>query len=152
VGVAAGLQTLVQGLSRGELPELTSLIYEAREVCLDRLRAEAREVGGEHVVGNRLSIRELAPGLLEIVALGTAVRPGAVKPLTPILPAQAVIIERSALDDPMERSERNQVAAAAVRSGEAAQRAGGCLFVALLGAFALFSICAGLLTAVMSGS
>lgn len=152
VGVAAGLQTLVQGLSRGELPELTSLIYEAREVCLDRLRAEAREVGGEHVVGNRLSIRELAPGLLEIVALGTAVRAGGVKPLTPILPAQAVIIERSALDDPMERSERNQVAAAAARSGEAAQRAGGCLFVALLGAFALFSICAGLLTAVMNGA
>ena len=41
----SGLGTLLQSLSRGELPELTSLIYEARERCLDLLRQDPARSG-----------------------------------------------------------------------------------------------------------
>ncbi len=151
VGVAAGLQTLVQGLSRGELPELTSLIYEAREVCLDRLRAEAEQVGGEHVIGNRLSIRELAPGLLEIVALGTAVRSGAPKPQSPILPPQAVISDRRAVEEPLDRADSNVAASAMARTGQAGKQMQGCMVFALLFGFVFFASCTGLMSSLFGG-
>jgi len=90
LGVAAGIGTLFQSMSRGELPELTELVYEARERCLERLRQDAKALGAERVMGNRLVIREIGPGLVEIVAIGTAVHRSDAKPSSPSLPVQAV--------------------------------------------------------------
>lgn len=90
LGVAAGIGTLFRSMSRGELPELTELVYEARERCLERLRHDGKHLGAERVIGNRLIIREIAPGLIEIVAIGTAVRRSDAKPASPSLPVQAV--------------------------------------------------------------
>lgn len=91
LGVAAGIGTWFQSMSRGELPELTHLVYEARERCLERLRNEGAALGAERVIGNRLVIRELSRGLVEIVAIGTAVRRAqGAEPATPTLPVQAV--------------------------------------------------------------
>lgn len=97
LGVVGGIGTLFQGLSRGELPELTSLIYSARENCVDLLRAEAERADAERVIGNRLLIRELGPGLIEIMAIGTAVRrQEGLTPASPQLIPQAIIVDREA--------------------------------------------------------
>ncbi len=98
LGVAAGIGAMLKSMSRGEIPEVTKLVYEARENCIALLREEAIRSGGERVIGNRLMIRELSPGLIEVVAIGTAVKraPG-FEPETPQLIPQAVITENRAL-------------------------------------------------------
>ncbi len=96
LGVAAGVGAIFKSISRGELPEVTKLIYEARENCLDLIRQEAQQLGAERVIGNRLQIREIGSGMVEVVALGTAVRraPAGMVPQTDALIPQAVIIDK----------------------------------------------------------
>jgi uncharacterized protein YbjQ (UPF0145 family) len=96
LGVAAGIGAMFQSLQRGELPEVTKLIYQARENCLELVRREAQQIGAERVIGNRLQIREIGSGLVEVVAIGTAVRRAdGMRPETPQLIPQAVIYDRS---------------------------------------------------------
>lgn len=96
LGVAAGIGTLFRSVAKGELPELTRLIYEARENAIDLVRKEAEALGAERVIGNRLQIREIGSGLVEVVAIGTAVsRAAFAAPASPVLIPQAVISERS---------------------------------------------------------
>lgn len=91
LGVVGGIGASFAALAKGELRELTELVYGARENCLGLLREEAESVGAERVIGNRLQIRELSPGLIEVVAVGTAVRRLAgIAPHSPALPFQAV--------------------------------------------------------------
>jgi uncharacterized protein YbjQ (UPF0145 family) len=98
LGVAGKIGTTLRAMSRGELPELTSLVYDARENCLDLVRREAMALGAERVVGNKLSITELSPGLIEVFAIGTAIRRvDGMQPATRELIPQAVIAERDAL-------------------------------------------------------
>lgn len=92
LGLVGGIGASFAALAKGELGELTELIYGARENCLSLVRREAESVGAERVVGNRLNIRELSPGLIEVVAVGTAVRRvGGMAPHSASLPIQAVI-------------------------------------------------------------
>ncbi|MDW8244992.1 MAG: heavy metal-binding domain-containing protein [Sandaracinaceae bacterium] len=95
LGVVAGLSSLIKAIGRGELTELTQIIYEARENCISKLREEATRVGAERVIGNRLTIRELSPGLIEVIGLGTAVvrAPQGLRPESQMLPPQAVLRE-----------------------------------------------------------
>ena len=103
LGVAAGIGSMFQSLQRGELPEVTKLIYEARENCLELIRREATALGAERVIGNRLQIKEIGSGMVEVVAIGTAVRRADhMKPQTPQLIPQAVISLKS-----NSQSERN---------------------------------------------
>ena len=98
LGVVGGIGTLFSGMAKGELSELTALVYRARENCLELMRREAMRVGAERVIGARLHIREISQGLIEVVAIGTAARPAAdMAPTTPTLLTQAVIVERDAL-------------------------------------------------------
>jgi len=98
LGLVGGIGALFSALARGELSELTQLIYGARENCLALLRQEAQQVGAERVIGNRLQIRELSPGLIEVVAVGTAVRPlDGVAPHSPTLPFQAIVRDEDSL-------------------------------------------------------
>jgi uncharacterized protein YbjQ (UPF0145 family) len=95
LGAIGGLKAAFQGLVRGELKELTTLIYDAREHVFDRLRAEAAALGADEVVGIKTYIIELGSSLVEIFAVGTAMRkmPG-VGVQTPNLPAQAIIRDK----------------------------------------------------------
>ena len=80
---------------KGEIGDLTTLIYDAREHVFERLKREAAAAGAEEVVGIKTYIIELGSSLVEIFAVGTAVRklPGiAVK--TAALPAQAIIRDK----------------------------------------------------------
>jgi uncharacterized protein YbjQ (UPF0145 family) len=91
LGVVGGIGASFAALAKGELTEVTELVYGARENCLSLLREEAQSVGAERVIGNRLQIRELSPGLIEVVAVGTAVRRlSGITPYSASLPVQAV--------------------------------------------------------------
>ncbi len=101
LGVAAGIGALFRSVSRGELTEVTQLIYSARENCLELIRREAQQLGAERVIGNRLQIRELGSGMVEIIAIGTAVKraPAGMTPETDQLIPQAVIVDKQSERD-----------------------------------------------------
>ncbi|MDE2293308.1 MAG: heavy metal-binding domain-containing protein, partial [Elusimicrobia bacterium] len=92
LGVAGGIMAAFKSMSRGEIPELTSLIYEAREKALDRIQQDAKAWNADEVVGVKTRIYGLGGGLIEFMAIGTAVRkvPG-LTTKTPALPPQAVM-------------------------------------------------------------
>src|ERR1700760_2446855 len=95
LGAIGGIKAAFQSLVRGELGDLTTLIYEAREQVFDRINREAAALGAEEVVGIKTYIVELGSSLVEIFAVGTAIRkqPGmSVK--TAALPAQAIIRDK----------------------------------------------------------
>ena len=95
LGAIGGIKAAFRSFVKGEIGDLTTLIYDAREHVFDRLKSEAAAVGAEEVVGIKTYIIELGSSLVEIFAVGTAIRkqPGmTVK--TPALPAQAIIRDK----------------------------------------------------------
>jgi len=98
LGLVGGIGASFSALAKGELNELTQLVYGARENCLSLLKQEAASVGAERVIGNRLLIRELLPGLIEVVAVGTAVRRmQGIAPHSQSLPFQAIVRDDDSL-------------------------------------------------------
>jgi len=95
LGVVGGLKAALQSIARGEIGDLTSLIYDAREHAIGLLKQEADAVGADDVIGIHVHIHELG-SLIEFMAVGTAVKrlPG-ISTLTPALPPQAVIRDKS---------------------------------------------------------
>jgi uncharacterized protein YbjQ (UPF0145 family) len=95
LGAIGGIKAAFQSFVKGEIPDLTTLIYDAREQVFDRLRREAVALGAEEVVGIKTYIIELGTSLVEIFSVGTAVRklPG-VGVQTASLPAQAIIRDK----------------------------------------------------------
>jgi len=57
----------------GEVSEYTKLIAEAREQALDRMVAEAAELGADAVLAVRFATAEVTWGAAELMAYGTAV-------------------------------------------------------------------------------
>ena len=57
----------------GEISDYTKLMGESREQALDRMMAQAEEIGANAVVAMRLTTSMLMGGAAEIVAYGTAV-------------------------------------------------------------------------------
>jgi uncharacterized protein YbjQ (UPF0145 family) len=94
LGLVGGVMAMFKGMARGEIGELTSLIYEAREHAIGLIRDEAKAIGADDVVGITTHIHELG-GLIEFMAIGTAVkRMGGATPISPALPVQAIIRDR----------------------------------------------------------
>ena len=58
----------------GELDEYTKLLAESREQALDRMCAQAEELGANAVCGMRFSSSEIVQGAAELLAYGTAVK------------------------------------------------------------------------------
>jgi uncharacterized protein YbjQ (UPF0145 family) len=95
LGAVGGLKAAFAGLVRGELSDLTKLIYEAREQVFDRIQREAAQLNAEEVVGIKTYIVELGPSLVEIFAVGTALRQqSGMSVQTPALPPQAIIRDK----------------------------------------------------------
>ncbi len=65
----AGLKNIVGG----ELKGYTELLSESRQQAIDRMAAQAEELGANAVVNVRLSTSSVAQGAAEILAYGTAV-------------------------------------------------------------------------------
>jgi uncharacterized protein YbjQ (UPF0145 family) len=94
LGVIGGLKAAFKSFSRGEISDLTSLIYDAREHAIGLISAEAKAIGADDVVGIKTHIHEFG-SLLEFMAIGTAIKhlPG-LATQTPTLPPQAIIKDR----------------------------------------------------------
>ena len=67
--IAAGLKNLVGG----ELKGYTELLTEARRQALERMLAQARQLGANGVVNVRFSTSSITSGAAELYAYGTAV-------------------------------------------------------------------------------
>jgi uncharacterized protein YbjQ (UPF0145 family) len=95
LGAIGGIKAAFKGFMRGEISDLTTLIYDAREQVFDRIKNEAAALGAEEVVGIKTYIVELGPSLVEIFSVGTAIRKhDGLKTVTPTLPAQAIIRDK----------------------------------------------------------
>lgn len=64
----------VRKVTGGELSDYTKLLAEVREQALDRLVAEAHLLEADAVVGLRFQTCEIASGVAEMLAYGTAVK------------------------------------------------------------------------------
>ncbi len=150
LGIASGIGTMFQGMSRGELPQLTQLVYGARENCMELMRQEAVARGGEQVIGSKLSIRELAPGLIEVLAVGTAVRRAkGFEPETPFLLPQAIIVEKDAIEQVLTRAEGNVPVAAMTRAVQTPQAAQQIVGLVVTFVIMSFFLCGGVLAAIL---
>lgn len=95
LGAIGSFKAMFKGFVKGEISDLTTLVYDARERVFDRIAQEATALGADQVVGIKTYITEISAGLIEFVAIGTAVRKLAgVAVATPALPPQAIIRDR----------------------------------------------------------
>lgn len=76
MGAVGGIAGSLKGLTKGEIPQFTEIMYNAREMALGRMKEEADKLGADGVVGVKLDIRNYSPSgtELEIIAVGTAVK------------------------------------------------------------------------------
>ena len=95
LGAIGGLKAMFKGFVKGEISDLTTMVYDAREHVFERIEREAAEIGADEVVGIKTYIIELGAGLIEFVAVGTAVRRVAgTGTATAQLPPQAIIRDK----------------------------------------------------------
>jgi uncharacterized protein YbjQ (UPF0145 family) len=100
LGLVGGISAFFQSFARGEINEVTRLVYDARENCLDHIRLEAEELRADCVIGVKLYIYELGGGLVEVMAIGTAIRKhSAVATRSEQLIPQAIIRDRDTFFD-----------------------------------------------------
>ncbi len=100
LGLKGGIFSALKSLAGGEVAGLTEILYEAREQALARIEADAERCGADEVVGVKTHIYDIGGGLIEFLAIGTAVKkvPG-VKTRSASLPPQAVLADRETFVD-----------------------------------------------------
>jgi uncharacterized protein YbjQ (UPF0145 family) len=95
LGFAGGITSAFKSLVRGEIEELTTLVYDARENALHRLMEHAVEAGADDVVGIKTYVYSLGGGVIEFLAIGTAVKKvSGLKTASDNLPPQAVMSDK----------------------------------------------------------
>ena len=96
VGIVGGLTAALKSFSRGEISELTTLIYEARENAIAKISQQAQTEKADDVVGIKTYVYSLGSGIIEFLAIGTAVKkiPG-LTTVSETLPPQALIRDKS---------------------------------------------------------
>jgi uncharacterized protein YbjQ (UPF0145 family) len=95
LGLTGSFLAAFKSFTRGEISDLTRLVHDAREIAIDRLKSEADQLNAEDVVGVKTYIAELGHGLVEFMAIGTAVKKTAgVGVATPTLPVQAIVPDK----------------------------------------------------------
>jgi uncharacterized protein YbjQ (UPF0145 family) len=95
LGIVGGLTAALKSFSRGEINELTTLIYEARENAIGKISRDAQTAGADDVVGIKTYVYALGGGIIEFLAIGTAVKkiPG-LTTVSENLPPQAVMRDK----------------------------------------------------------
>jgi len=105
LGLVGGITAAFKSLGRGEIEELTKLIYDARENALHHIMRDATACGADDVVGIKTYVYELGGGMIEFMAIGTAVKKmEGVKTVSDNLPAQAVIRDKDTFINAAEQS------------------------------------------------
>lgn len=72
--IGRDIMASLKNIFGGELKGYTQLLQESREEAVDRMKAQARQVGANAVLNVRFSTSSLAQGAAELYAYGTAVR------------------------------------------------------------------------------
>ena len=72
-GIGPSIVAQLRSLAGGEIVEYTHLLEEARKHAIERMVANAAELGANAVVMMRFDSSEIGPAMSEIVAYGTAV-------------------------------------------------------------------------------
>lgn len=72
--VGKDIMASLKNLVGGELKGYTKLLQESREQAIDRMVAQARQLGANAIVNIRFSTSSVAQGAAELYAYGTAVR------------------------------------------------------------------------------
>ncbi len=67
--ILAGMRNIVGG----EIHEYAKLIAESREQTLDRMAAEAQQLGANAIIATRFTTSVMMGGAAELLAVGTAV-------------------------------------------------------------------------------
>lgn len=95
LGMAGGIIAAFKSLVRGEISELTTLIYDARENAIARVARDAAACGADDVVGLKTYVYQLGGGIIELMVLGTAVKKmEGIQTASPNLPPQAIIKDK----------------------------------------------------------
>jgi uncharacterized protein YbjQ (UPF0145 family) len=71
--VGQDLKAAFRNLIGGEVVEYTKLLAESREQAIDRMVANAEELGANAILGMRFTTSEIMSGAAELLAYGTAV-------------------------------------------------------------------------------
>src|SRR5262245_13880688 len=75
MGAIGGFLAGLKGMVRGEVEQYSRLMYEARELALTRMQAEADALNADGVVAVKLNIDYMHGNeWMEVTAIGTAVR------------------------------------------------------------------------------
>lgn len=100
LGFIGGITAALKSFVRGEINELTRMVYDARENAIAIMHDEATAIGADDVVGIKTYVYQLGNGLIEFLAIGTAVKKTpAMKPLTETLPVQAIVVDKDTFYD-----------------------------------------------------
>jgi uncharacterized protein YbjQ (UPF0145 family) len=95
LGIVGGIMSAFKALGRGEISDLTNMIYEARENAIGRIAKDAVACGADDVVGIKTCVYQLGSGIIEFLAIGTAVKKmEGVHTHSDSLPPQAIIQDR----------------------------------------------------------
>lgn len=95
LGFVGNVKAILKSFVRGELTELTQLLYNARENALAIINDEAKSIGADDVIGVKTYVYQLGNGLIEFLAIGTAVKKtDAAKTLSDQLPPQAIVVDQ----------------------------------------------------------
>jgi uncharacterized protein YbjQ (UPF0145 family) len=71
--IGRDIKALGRNIIGGEISEYTKLLAEAREQALDRMVAQANELGANAIVTTRFATSMVTSGGAELLAFGTAV-------------------------------------------------------------------------------
>lgn len=68
--IFAGLKNIIGG----EISDYTDLMAKAREQAIDRMMADAADIGADAVINVRFMTSSIMQGMSEVMAYGTAVK------------------------------------------------------------------------------
>jgi uncharacterized protein YbjQ (UPF0145 family) len=92
LGFAGGIKAMLKSFVRGEIKELTYLIYQARVRALNMVAEDAASCGADDVVGVRTYVYDFGGGIIELLAIGTAIKKNSnIKPQSAQLFPQVII-------------------------------------------------------------
>lgn len=100
LGLKGGILSTLKSLGGGEIQGLTELLYEAREKALERIEKDAERCGADDVIGVKTRVYDIGGGMVEFMAIGTAVKKisGAGTTTANLIP-QAIIQDRETFVD-----------------------------------------------------
>lgn len=92
VGFVGGFKSFMRSFVKGEITEMTQLIYGAREESIKKVQQQASTINADDVLGLRTYIYDIGGGLIEFLVIGTAVKKvDGVATKSEQLPPQAII-------------------------------------------------------------